>query len=380
MQAWHLFRHDFKLILSKEYMTNTLEKRKDAHIDICEQLDVQYKNKTGFDDIMFVHNALPQIDMKEIDCECEFLGKKISAPIMISAMTGGTQRAKEINTKLAHSAKTQNIAFGLGSCRPILEDSKKIDTYDVRSICPDSPIVANIGAVQIGQYEVEQILDMVEKLDADALAIHLNALQEAIQPEGETNYSQVIQNIKKICKKSKKPIIVKETGTGINAQCAKKIFESGAKYVDVSGMGGTSWSKVEYARGGKTIGFEEWGYPTAIAISECAQFGKCIASGGIRSGIDIAKSISLGASLGASALAFLRAKDLDQQIQMWKKQIQTCMFLCGAKNVEQLKRAPIIIGMQTEHHMKMRGIDAQRYAQRSIDASKTDNTRPSHYI
>lgn len=355
-----------------------IDERKDGHIRICEEKDVQYGNPAGFGDVQFVHNALPEIDLAEIDCSVKFVGKKIESPLLITGMTGGTKKASEINLRLARAAQKEKIAFGLGSCRPMLEDAGKFETYNVRDICPDIPLIANLGAVQIKQYSVEQISHMVERLGADALAIHLNPLQEAIQPEGETNFSGVLLAIKKLCKDLKTPIIVKETGAGINSSVAIKLFGAGVKYVEASGSGGTSWSKVEYFRGGRLAGFEEWGFATVPAIAEVSAVGRCIGSGGVRNGIDVAKAICLGAEIAGAAMPFLRAKTPQTEIAQWKEQIRTCMFLCGARNNEELAGAPILITGKSAKALELRGINPQNYAQREIGRQKTN--RATHYI
>ncbi|MFH0927030.1 MAG: type 2 isopentenyl-diphosphate Delta-isomerase [Candidatus Micrarchaeota archaeon] len=356
-----------------------IEDRKDAHIVICEGKDVQYLQPAGFSDVEFVHNALPEMRLADADCSCKFLGKKLDAPILITGMTGGTKKAGEINRRLAKAAQERGVALGLGSCRPLLEDKEKFASYNVRDLCPQIPLLANLGAVQIKQYSTSQISDMVERLGADALAIHLNSLQEAIQPEGETDFSGVLATISKLCGGLSVPVIVKETGAGINSSVAIRLFEAGVEYVEVSGRGGTSWSKVEYERGGRLEGFEEWGFAAVPAIAEVATVGKCIGSGGVRSGVDAAKAIALGADMAGAAMPFLRAKDAGGEIEKWKEQIRTCMFLCGAKSISQLRGAPILIGGQSSAIMQMRGINPANYAQREIGREKTEGGK-SHYI
>lgn len=357
-----------------------IDERKDAHIRICEEGDVQYEHEAGFYDVEFVHNALPEISLKNVDCSVRFLGKKLNAPILISGMTGGTQKAGEINKKLAKIAQEKKIALGLGSCRPLLEDETKYDTYNVREICPDVPLLANIGAVQIKHYDTKQISEMVKKLGANALNVHLNPLQEAIQPEGETDFVSVLSSIKKLCEELSVPVIVKETGAGISATVAIKLVSAGVKYIEVSGKGGTSWSKVEYERGGRLSGFDEWGFATVPAIAEVSTVVKCIGSGGVRSGIDLAKSIALGASMGAAAMPFLRARDVGAELDLWIDQLKTCMFLSGSSNLDELRHAPILIGGRSAQIMKMRGIDPTNYAQREIGKNIQSTRGATHYI
>ncbi|MFH1306979.1 MAG: type 2 isopentenyl-diphosphate Delta-isomerase [Candidatus Micrarchaeota archaeon] len=354
-----------------------IDERKDTHIKICEEGEVQYKHPAGFEDVHFVHNALPELDLEKVKCLTEFLGRKLNAPIIISGMTGGTEKGLEINKKLAEGAQEKKVALGLGSGRPMLEDEGKAQYYMVRDVAPDVPIIANIGAVQLKEYDVGKIEGMVQKIEADGLAVHLNALQEAIQPEGETNFENVYENIRKLCEGLDVPVIAKETGAGINSNIAKKLFDGGVKWVEVSGKGGTSWSKVEYARGGRLQGFEEWGYPTIPAVAECAAFGNTICSGGVRNGIDAAKAIAIGAKISGAAMPFLKAENVGEEVENWVSQIKTSMFLCGAKNLDELGEAPVLITGGSAEIMKLRGIDPSIYARRG---GKGSSGKPSHYI
>ncbi len=357
-----------------------IDGRKDAHLDICKNDNVQYAHPAGFDDVHLVHNAMPEINLGEVNCETSFLKKKLNAPFMISAMTGGTQRGLEVNKKLASFAGEKKVALGLGSGRPMLESKEKAKFYQVRDEAgADAVIIANIGAVQLKEYSAEQIEEMVLAVDADALAVHLNALQEAIQPEGQTEFSGVYSQIRKLCNEVDVPVIAKETGAGINASVAKDLFSAGVEFVEVSGKGGTSWSKVEYERGGKLGGFEEWGYPTVPALCECARIGKCICSGGVKSGVDVAKAISLGAELAGAAAPFLKTEELGMEIDNWIAQVKTSMFLCGAKNLEELRQAPVLVTGGSADVMRLRGIDPCLYAQREIGKSEKKD-EPNHYM
>ena len=345
-------------------MSDTIYERKDEHIKISRENNVEYVQSSGFLDVELVHNALPEIDLAKINTKQEFLGKTLDAPIMISAMTGGTKLGGEINKKLALAANEKKVAISLGSCRPMLKDESKTDTFMIKKIATDVPVIANIGAVQIKEYEFEKIDTMISKLEVDALTVHLNPLQEAIQPEGETNFISVCDSIGKLAEHISIPLIVKETGAGINGVVAKKLFNAGAKWVESSGRGGTSWSKVEYRRGGRIPGFEEWGYSSVASVVECSLVGDTIASGGIRSGIDVANAIALGAKMTGAALPFLRATDAQKEISMWNDQLKTAMFLVGAKDLVVLMHSPILVLGKSAEILSMRGIDVSSYARR----------------
>lgn len=352
-------------------MEGQIEERKDAHIKISKEKDVQYSKVDGWKDVQLVHNALPECDLKKIDCSVDFLGKRLDAPIMISAMTGGTALGKEINLKLAETAQQKRVAFALGSCRPILKNEASVDTFRVREVAPDIPVIANIGGVQLNEYSDEQIASLISKTEADSLAIHLNPLQEAIQPEGDVDFVGVLARIASVCESVDVPVIVKETGAGINGSVAIKLFEAGAAYVESSGRGGTSWSKVEYERGGKLPGFEEWGYLTVPSAVECALQGDCIATGGIRSGVDVAKAMAVGAKMAGAAMPFLKAEEPRVLIDEWISQLKTCMFLSGSKDLEGLAGSPLLITGKSAEALSARGVDISAFARRENGVGKS---------
>lgn len=336
-------------------MTMTRTRKKD-HVDIALRKDVQYERDAGFERVMLVHNALPELDFDLVNMDVEFLGKTLNAPIVIEAMTGGYPEGGKINRKLAEIAEKTGVAMGLGSQRAMIEDPSLAETYRMRKIAPSIPIIANIGAYQLKKYPLDKIEGMISSVEADALAVHLNPLQEIIQEEGDKDFSGIVDAIASACDKLPVPVIAKETGAGIGSAAAQLLREAGVKYVDVAGSGGTSWSAIEYERGGGVAGFRDWGIPTVACILADKDIIKVIASGGLRSGIDAAKSIALGAELAGAAQPFLQAYSkgkLEQAIDLWKEQLKVSMFLCGAKDVPALRKAKIFVPQ------KMREMAAQ---------------------
>ncbi len=321
------------------------ESRKKDHVDIVLAKDVQYTKKTGFQDIDFVHCALPECDFNKIDLSCTFLNKKLGVPLLITGMTGGYKDAERINKELATAAEEYKLAFGVGSQRAMIENSTLRKTYAVRDVAPSIPLLGNIGGVQLKKYGIEKIADLVSQIEADALAIHLNSLQEIIQPEGDRDFTGILKMIEKACEKLGVPVIVKETGAGISGGLALMLKDAGVAYVDVSGAGGTSWSKVEYERKGFIPGFENWGIPTVASILMCKGILPLIGSGGIRNGIDVAKCITLGCEIGGAAYPFIKAAEegtLSSLIESWITQVRVCAFLTGSKNYSELKKAKIV--------------------------------------
>jgi isopentenyl-diphosphate delta-isomerase len=323
------------------------EKRKSEHVNIVLSKNVQYERGAGFEHVEFVHCALPEIDFDDVDLSCDFLGKRLDYPLLIEAMTGGYKEAAKINKELATAAEKHRIAFGVGSQRAMLENPELKSTYFVRDVAPTIALLGNIGAAQLKKYPVESIESLVSSIEADGLAIHLNTLQEVLQPEGDKDFSGVLRVIEQVCERLDVPVIVKETGAGISTEIALMLREVGVRYIDVGGAGGTSWAKVEYRRGKNVVkGFEEWGIRTVDSILMCRGILPLIASGGIRSGIDAAKVIALGAEIAGAAYPFLVAmknKRLDALINEWKEQMKIVTFLTGSKNYAGLRKAKLII-------------------------------------
>jgi isopentenyl-diphosphate delta-isomerase len=298
-------------------MAETTGKRKADHIRICIEQKAQAKKTTaGFEDIQFVHRALPELDRQKISLSTSFLGKKLSAPIIVGAMTGGTEEATKINGSIAEAVEKLGLGMGVGSQRAGIEDVKLVKTYSVtRKKAPTAFLIANIGGVQLVHgYGLKEVKKAMEMIDADALAIHLNAVQETVQPEGQTNFKGILSKIQETASKLEKPVIVKETGCGVSAEDAKALEDAGVKAIDVGGVGGTSFAAVEYYRSTSpnimSEIFWDWGIPTAISLIEVTQTVKIpvIASGGVRSGLDIAKSIALNASLAVFLSLYLKRR------------------------------------------------------------------------
>ncbi len=325
--------------------------RKSDHIRINLEENVQSGLTTGLERINFIHQALPELNLEEINLQQVLFGKTLRAPILISSMTGGTQDARQINLTLAEAAQASGIAMGLGSQRAAIDHPELAETYQVRKVAPDILLFANLGAVQLNYgYGIDHCLRAVEMVGADALVLHLNALQEALQPEGDARFAGLLNKIEIVCKNIGKPVIVKEVGWGFSEVDARRLAQAGVSAIDVAGAGGTSWSQVEMHRAKNesqarlAAAFVNWGIPTSTAIRNVRRAAPnltVIASGGLRSGVDIAKCLALGAALGGMAGPFLKAAAQSveaavQTIAEIRREIQVCMFACGAGNLNDL--------------------------------------------
>jgi isopentenyl-diphosphate delta-isomerase len=364
--------------LSKE-----TRKRKADHIRISLNQRVQAREATtGFEDIYFVHKALPEIDKQEIDLSITFLGHKFFAPLIVGAITGGTLGATKINTTIAQAVEELGVGMGVGSQRAAIEDKKLEKTFAVaRKKAPTAFLIANIGGVQlVSGYGIKEVKKAMKMIDADAIAVHLNPLQEATQPEGQTNFKGILEKIHELTKELNKPIIAKETGAGIAAEEAKKLEAAGVNAIDVSGVGGTSFAAVEYYRAKKqgssfqrTLGdvFWDWGIPTAVSVAEVTQTVNIpvIASGGIRNGVDVAKALGLGANLTSLSLPALEAavkgvKETERMLSLLMEELRNAMFLVGARSVQDLEKTPIIVTGKTAEWLRMRRFSLENYARR----------------
>jgi len=333
-----------------------LSSRKADHIRINLEQDVKSAVTNGLESYRFSHEALPDLNLEEIDLTQKIFGKFVAAPILISSMTGGTPEAERINLVLARAAQATGIAMGLGSQRAAIEHPELARTFQVRGVAPDILLLANLGAVQLNyQYSVDQCRRVVDMIEADGLILHLNPLQEALQPEGDTRFKGLLKKIEKVCREVGVPVIAKEVGWGISEKAARQLAEAGVSAIDVAGAGGTSWSQVEMYRiqdvnrARVAAAFRGWGIPTADSIQMVRRGAPellTIASGGLADGIDIAKCIALGARLGGMAGYFLKVADdfeeLLAAIEEIRKEIQICMFVTGSENLDQLQVAPLL--------------------------------------
>jgi isopentenyl-diphosphate delta-isomerase len=346
------------LDMSKVTEPVTTESRKTDHIRINLEKDVQFPRlTTGLEHYRFLHQALPEINLPDVDTSVTIFGKTISAPIVISSMTGGAELAYKINQNLAQAAQKHNIAMGLGSQRAGIEKPELAYSYQVRNVAPNILLFANLGAVQLNyKYGITQCQRAVDMIEADALILHFNVLQEAVQPEGDTNFAGLLGKVEQICKQISVPVIAKEVGWGFAEQTVRDLANAGISGIDVAGAGGTSWSEVEYHRAPTTYhkhvagSFADWGIPTADAVQYAVKGAPqlpIIASGGLRDGIDIAKCIALGASAGGMAGPFLIAADqsteaVDQLIRETTAQLRISMLCSGAKSLSQLQHTSLI--------------------------------------
>jgi len=331
--------------------------RKADHIRINLDEDVRSGLTTGLEHYRFTHQALPELNLEDINTNIDVFNRRLNAPILISSMTGGTEQAGMINRILAEAAQETGIAMGLGSLRAAIEDPDLQSTFQVRQSAPDVLLFANLGAVQLNYgYGYKECQLAVEMINADALILHLNPLQEAVQPEGDGNYAGLLAKIEEVCENLTVPVIVKEVGWGFSEKTASQLAAAGVSAIDVAGAGGTSWTQVEMHRTSDpnqarlAAAFIDWGIPTAQAIVNVrtgAPGMTIFASGGVRDGIDIAKCIALGASLGGMAGPFLKAANLSldetvDTIRLIQRQIQVAMFASGAANINQLKKTPLV--------------------------------------
>lgn len=345
--------------------------RKKEHVEITLAKDVSFRSKSpGFDRYEFQHNALPELNFSEVDTATTFLGKPVRLPLIISSMTGGYGDAERINRQLAEVCAQKGIAMGVGSQRQALENQTFHRTFSVvREVAPEIPIFGNIGAAEVARLkDASSVQKLVDLIKADGFAVHLNPLQELLQPEGTPEFRGVLRGIELLCRSLGVPIIVKEIGAGISASVAKRLLNVGVSIIDVAGAGGTSWAGVEIIRRSSINGrskrksarsfadaFWDWGIPTADAVRQVAALKHTaphltlIASGGISSGLDAAKAIAFGADLVGSARPLLKAlrdggtKGLLQEIECWEMELRGAMFLTGSRTISELQQQQLVL-------------------------------------
>lgn len=333
-----------------------IDQRKADHIKINLEKDVRSALTTGLEHYHFAHQALPEINLDEVDTSLSLFGRKLQAPILVSSMTGGTEEAGSINLRLAEAAQEARVAMGVGSQRAAIEDPSQAATFQIRKVAPDILLFANLGAVQLNYgYGLEQCRRAVEMIQADALILHLNPLQEAVQAGGDTNWKGLAGKIEEICRHLGLPVIAKEVGWGISERSARLLADCGVAAIDVAGAGGTSWSQVEMHRAPDEFirelaaTFVGWGLPTAesIKVVKRAVPGMTVfASGGIKDGLDIAKCLALGATLGGMAGNFLKAAAVSSEkaasmMKLTQRQIQVSMFAAGIADLDDLSRVEL---------------------------------------
>lgn len=344
--------------------------RKQQHVALTLSKDVSFRGKTsGFEKLEFVHNALPEIDFKEVDPSATFLGKQVFLPLIVSSMTGGYKDAERINRGLATVCAEKRIAMGVGSQRQAIEDSSFHRSYSViREVAPEIPVFGNIGASEVARLTsaspVQKLADLIR---ADGFAVHLNPLQELLQPEGNAMFRGVLKGIAMLVKSLSIPVIVKEIGAGISAGVARRLIDVGVRIIDVAGAGGTSWAGVEILRrhgskkGNQGVGrdfaksFWDWGIPTADALRQVAplksRVGKLqlVASGGMTGGLDVAKALALGADLAGVARPFLKALEsggtraLITELTAWEMELKAAMFLTGSRTIPELQQQTLVL-------------------------------------
>ena len=339
-------------------MLDQTTRRKDSHLDLCAKGEVEPAGSDAlFDDVHLIHESLPELCEADLDLSCSFLGKRLRLPLLITAMTGGTERGRELNLGLARLADELGIGFGVGSQRAMLERPETASSYQVRSVAPRVALVGNLGLWQARELGTEAVGRLMDAIEADGLAVHLNVAQELVQPEGDRDFRGGLETIARLAAALGDRLVIKETGCGLSPSVAQRLVDAGVRNLDVSGVGGTSWLQVEALR---STGIERargelfagWGIPTAVSVSSVAKRvggrATIIASGGIRDGLRAAKALALGASLVGVALPVLRAWESggEAAARAWLEELarglRLAMALTGARTVAELRRRPLV--------------------------------------
>lgn len=340
-------------------MTTDIGRRKADHIELCATGDVGFRDKTTlFDDVELVHDALPELSLDALDTSVTLLGKRLRAPLLIAAMTGGTEQARSINRELAKIAEERGYGLGLGSQRPMLDDAKS-HTYEVRDVAPTTLLLGNIGGVQARQLTTEQVAELARRVGADAMCVHLNPAMEIVQPGGDRDFTGISSTIARLVDELHVPVVAKETGCGIGPRAAERLAKAGVRHVDVSGAGGTSWVAVETERAlgdtqrlGRAL--RDWGIPTAASVAIARRvkprFHGIIATGGVSRGLDVAKALALGAHAAGIARPVLQAlmsggpDGARRMLDEVEAELRAVMLLVGAKDIAALRKVDLVMG------------------------------------
>lgn len=337
-------------------MASEIQRRKDDHLDLCATDRVAFRERTTLlECVRLVHQSLPELHVDDVQLDTHLLGKKLRAPIIIASMTGGTDRAAEINRELAKIAEKRGYGFGLGSQRAMQKNPTTAWTYQVREWAPSTLVLGNVGVVQASKYETEVLAKMIADIGADALCVHMNPAMELVQPGGDRDFREGVETFTRLAGKLSVPVIAKETGNGVSGQVARKLYAAGIRHVDVSGAGGTSWVGVEALRAdgdAKELGeaLWDWGIPTAASVMLTTREGlRAIATGGIKSGLDVARALSLGAVAAGIARPCLQAfvdggaEGAEAFLTRVENELRAVMLLCGARTVSDLATAPKLV-------------------------------------
>lgn len=342
--------------MSDHETTSGIGSRKDSHLQLCAERDVEHRRSTMLEQVHLLHDSLPELALSDVDLSVEYFGRRLQAPIVISGMSGGTDNGRELNRAMATAAQKFGLAMGVGSQRAMLVCPEAIDTFRVREVAPDILLFANLGFVQARDAGVKRVAELVEAIRADAICIHLNPAQELVQDEGDRDFRGCLDAIAELVDELHVPTIVKETGCGLSPATLARLAAIGVEWVDTAGAGGTTWTGIEGMRGGarqQALGeaLHEWGIPTAASVAYARRAGfRVIASGGIRTGLDAVRAIALGADAAGLALPFLRAYAAGGTAEVLNaaaslvESIRSIAMLVGAPSVEALRAAPRVLG------------------------------------
>jgi isopentenyl-diphosphate delta-isomerase type 2 len=356
--------------------------RKERHLSICtdpSRFSVE-GGASGFDQVHFIHLSLPELAETELDTSVSFLGSTLPLPMFISCMTGGSEQGFRANRELARAAQATGLPVGMGSFRVLFAHPELFEHFHLKALAPDVPVLANLGAVQVRDHDHEDIFEWLRRLEVQSLVVHLNPGQELFQPEGDRDFRGLKAALARLCRHCPVPVIVKETGFGILPSLAHELLEAGAAYIDLAGAGGTNWVTVEAyrlpeAERGPAAEFADWGLPTAALLAALAgSTDRLLASGGLRTGLDAAKALALGARLAGLALPFIRrvaeggAEAVVQAVRELEQVLRAAMVLTGSRTLADLRRGVVWLDPALEHSAAhLREAETQKTGQRLAD-------------